>query len=180
MYPRRIGAPVQQEASMRGSRLFVQFLVLAATASFFSQQGRLGAQAAATEQDALLGSWQLDLAKSRYVPGPPPRSETRTYVRDKDGVQGTIRRQRDDGREEVIEYRADFDREYPVMGTEAYDTIRLKRIDARTAEAVLSHAGRVFGTARRVVSDDGRTLTITFRQEDRGLLENNIAVYRKK
>jgi hypothetical protein len=108
-------------------------LLLAATASFFSQQGRLGAQAAATEQDALLGSWQLDLAKSRYVPGPPPRSETRTYVRDKDGVQGTIRRQRDDGREEVIEYRADFDREFPVMGTEAYDTIRLKRIDARTA-----------------------------------------------
>jgi len=58
---------------MRGSRLFVQSLLLAATASFFSQQGRLGAQAAATEQDALLGSWQLDLAKSRYVPGPPPR-----------------------------------------------------------------------------------------------------------
>ena len=142
---------------MRGSRLFVQFLLLAATASFFSQQGRLGAQAAATEQDALLGSWQLDLAKSRYVPGPPPRSETRTYVRDKDGIKGTIRRQRDDGREEVIEYRADFDREFPVMGTEAYDTIRLKRIDARTAEAVLSHeAGALSTRARPVDGDLGR------------------------
>ena len=66
---------------------------------------------------------------------------------------------------EVIEYRADFDHEYPVMGTPAYDTIQLKRIDAYTAEAVLSHAGRVFGTARRVVSPDGRALTIMFRQE---------------
>jgi hypothetical protein len=165
---------------MRGSRLFIQSLLLAATASFFHQDGRLRAQAVVAEQDALLGSWQLDLARSRYIPGPPPRSETRTYVRDNDGMKGTIRRQRDDGREEVIEYRADFDHEYPVMGTEAYDTIRLKRIDARTAEAVLSHAGRVFGTARRVLSEDGRTLTITFRQEDRGILENNIAIYRKK
>jgi hypothetical protein len=165
---------------MRGSRLFVQSVLLAATVGFFSQHARVGAQSAATEQDPLLGSWQLDVAKSRYVPGPPPRSETRTYVRDKDGMKGTIRRQRDDGREEVIEYRADFDREYPVMGTEAYDTIRLRRIDAHTADAVLSHGGRVFGTARRVVSEDGRTLTIAFRQEDRGVLENNTAVYRKK
>jgi hypothetical protein len=165
---------------MRGSRLLVQSVLLAATTSYFGADGRARAQAVAAEEDLLLGTWQLDLAKSRYTPGPPPRSETRTYVRDTEGMKGTIQRRRDDGREEVIEYRADFDHEFPVMGTEAYDTIRLKRIDARTAEAVLSHAGRVFGTARRVISEDGRTLTITFRQEDRGILESNIAVYRKK
>jgi hypothetical protein len=166
---------------MRSSRLFVHSLLLAATASFFSHDGRVRAQSVAAEQDLLVGSWQLDLVKSRYVPGPPPRSETRTYVRDKDGMKGTIRRLRDDGRQEVIEYRADFDHEYPVMGTPAYDTIQLKRIDAYTAEAVLSHAGRVFGTARRVVSQDGRTLTIMFRQEDRaGSLQSNVAVYRKQ
>jgi len=165
---------------MRGSRFLVQSVLLAATASYFGSGDRVRAQAVTAEEDLLLGTWQLDLGKSRYNPGPPPRNETRTYVRDKDGMKGTIHRRRDDGREEVIEYRADFDHEFPVIGTEAYDTIRLKRIDARTAEAVLSHAGRVFGTARRVISEDGRTLTITFRQEDRGILESNIAVYRKK
>jgi len=165
---------------MRGSLVFVEFLFLAATASFFSPDGRLRAQSVAAEQDLLLGSWQLDLVKSRYTPGPPPRSEVRTYVRDNEGIKGTIRRRREDGREEVIEYRADFDREYPVMGTPAYDTIRLKRVDARTAEAVLSHAGRVFGTARRTISEDGRTLTITFRQENQGILESNTAIYRKQ
>ena len=165
---------------MRGSRFLVQSVLLAATASYFGSGDRVRAQAITAEEDLLLGTWQLDLGKSRYNPGPPPRSETRTYVRDKEGMKGTIQRRRDDGREEVIEYRADFDHEFPVIGTEAYDTIRLKRIDARTAEAVLSHAGRVFGTARRVISEDGRTLTITFRQEDRGILESNIAVYRKK
>lgn len=166
---------------MRGSVVFVQFLLLfAATASFFIPESRLHGQSPAAEQDLLLGSWQLDLAKSRYTPGPPPRSEVRTYVRDAEGMKGTIRRRRDDGKEEVIEYRADFDREYPVIGTASYDTIRLKRIDAHTAEAVLSHAGRVFGTARRAISDDGRTLTITFRQENQGILESNVAVYRKQ
>ena len=165
---------------MRGSRLFVQSLLVAAAASVFSSDEHVRAQSPAREQEVLVGVWQLDVLKSRYVPGPPPRRETRTYVRDKQGLKGTIRRVRDDGREEVIEYRADFDHEYPVVGTEAYDTLRLKRVDARTAEAVLSHAGRVFGTARRVVSEDGRTLTITFRQEDRDVLVSNVAVYRKK
>jgi hypothetical protein len=158
----------------------VEWLLLAVTAGVFGADGRLRAQEITSEQEILLGAWRLDLAKSRYVPGPPPRSEMRTYVRDTEGVKGTIQRRREDGREEVIEYRADFDREFPVMGTAAYDTIKLKRIDARTAEAVLSHAGRVFGTARRVISDDGRTMTITFRQEDRGILESNTAVYRKQ
>jgi hypothetical protein len=164
---------------MRGSvQRLAPCLALVATIAITE---RVRAQDVNTEQDLLLGVWQLDIAKSRYTPGPPPRNETRTYARDKDGMKGTIQRRRADGMEEVIEYRADFDHEYPVMGTPAYDTIRLKRIDALTAEAVLSHAGRVFGTARRIISQDGRTLTIMFRQEDRGgNLQNNVAVYRKQ
>ncbi len=166
---------------MRGSaQRLAPCLVLVATIAI-SLDERVRAQDVKAEQDLLLGVWQLDVAKSRYTPGPPPRNETRTYVRDKEGMKGTIHRRRDNGMEEVIEYRADFDHEYPVMGTPAYDTIQLKRIDAYTAEAVLSHAGRVFGTARRVISPDGRTLTIMFRQEDRGgNLQNNVAIYRKQ
>ena len=33
-------------------------------------------------------------------------------------MKGTIERRRADGMVEVIEYRADFDHEYPVMGTQ--------------------------------------------------------------
>jgi hypothetical protein len=166
---------------MRGSaQRLAPCLALVATITI-SLDERTRAQNVDAEQEPLLGVWQLDVAKSRYTPGPPPRNETRTYARDKDGMKGTIQRRRADGTEEVIEYRADFDHEYPVMGTPAYDTIRLKRIDSHTAEAVLSHAGRVFGTARRVISADGRTLTIMFRQEDRGgNLQNNVAIYRKQ
>jgi hypothetical protein len=128
--------------------------------------------------DLLIGVWQADMAKSRYYPGPPPASETRTFARDAEGIKGTVLRRLADGRQELIEYRADFDHEYPVSGTEAYDAVRFKRIDTRTAEAVLSHAGRVFGIATRVISNDGQTMTITFRQEDPSLVKN-VVVYRK-
>jgi len=94
--------------------------------------------------DQLVGAWRLDLAKSRYRPGPAPTSETRTYVRDGDNVLGVIQRVFPDGRRERIEYTANYDREYPVTGTEEYDHVVLKRIDRQTSEAVLSHAGRVF------------------------------------
>ena len=132
------------------------------------------------QQDPLLGTWRLDLSKSKYSPGPPPKSETRLYARDAQGVRGQIDRLYSDGRREVIDYRADADHDSPVSGTQAYDAVRFKRVDARTTEAVLSHAGRVWGTARRVLSENGETLTITFRRIDPGDMVNNVAVYHKE
>jgi hypothetical protein len=79
-----------------------------------------------------------------------------------------------------IEYTANYDREYPVTGTEEYDHVVLKRIDKYTSEAVLSHAGRVFGTARRVIAADGKSMTITFRRDsESGVSVLNVAHYEK-
>jgi hypothetical protein len=128
--------------------------------------------------DHLVGVWSVNLAKSRYFPGPAPTSETRTYTREGDSVVGVIQRAFSDGRRERIEYTANFDREYPVMGTEDYDHVVLKRIDEFTSEAVLSHAGRVYGTARRSIAADGKTMTITFRRESQsGPSVYNVALY---
>ena len=156
-----------------GGRLAAVLFVFIATLSALQAQS-----ASRYEFDLLIGVWQVDMAKSRYYPGPPPASETRTFAREADGIKGTVLRRLANGRQELIEYRADFDHEYPVSGTEAYDAVRFKRIDSYTAEAVLSHAGRVFGIARRVISNDGQTMTITFRQEDPSLVKN-VVVYRK-
>ena len=154
-------------------------LIAAPPSRLLAQSPSTREQGVVHEQSDLLGTWRLDLSRSKYVPGPAPRNETRTYARDKEGVKGTIQRQYADGREETIEYRSDFDQEMPVSGTEAYDAITLKRIDARTAEATLSHAGRVFGKARRIISEDGQTLTITLERESPDFTRN-VAVYRKE
>ncbi len=130
--------------------------------------------------ELLIGVWVLDVAKSTYAPGPGPVSETRTYARGPNGVEGAIQRRFRDGRSERIEYIAEYDREYPVMGTDAYDHILLKRVDEQTAEAVLSHAGRVYATTRRVVARDGKTMTITFRREaGANAAVTNVAHYEK-
>jgi len=130
------------------------------------------------EPDQLVGAWRLDAAKSRYRPGPAPVSEIRTYVRDGDNILGVILRTFPGGRRERIEYTANYDREYPVTGTEDYDHVVLKRIDRYTSEAVLSHAGRVFGTARRVIAADGKSMTITFRRDsETGVSVLNFAYY---
>lgn len=151
-------------------------VALAAAASVAAQQRA----AAPRMPEHLVGVWQLDAAKSRYFPGPGPTSETRTYTREGDSVVGIIQRAFADGRRERIEYTANYDREYPVMGTENYDHVVLKRLDEYTSEAVLSHAGRVYGVARRVIAANGRTMTITFRRESQsGPSVYNVAYYER-
>ena len=131
-------------------------------------------------RDLVIGVWVLDVPRSTFAPGPGPVSETRTYARGPNGVEGAIQRRFQDGRSERIEYTAEYDREYPVTGTEDYDHILLKRLDDYTAEALLSHAGRVYGTARRVVARDGKTMTITFRREaGASRAVSNVARYEK-
>ena len=49
-------------------RVLLVFLAVAAADAAFTQSPR--------GQPLLLGTWQLDLVRSRYFPGPPPRSET--------------------------------------------------------------------------------------------------------
>ena len=127
----------------------------------------------------MLGTWRLDLAKSKYFPGPAPLSETRIYTADLDGVQGVINRVYADGHAEIIEYRANYDHEQAVTGTPAYDAIKLKKIDDYTSESTLSHAGIVFGTARRVISPDGNTMTITFERKTTDDTVHNVAVYHR-
>jgi len=153
--------------------LTAAILVGPLSSHLFAQSGGNAAQ------ERLLGTWRLDLAKSKYSPGPPLRSETRVYTRDGKGVKGVIDRVYGDGRREVIEYRAEVDIDVPVSGSKAYDAIRFKVVDELTTEGVLSHAGRVFGSSRRVIAPDGETMTITFRREEPGDMVNNFAIYRK-
>lgn len=155
--------------------LLAGVLVVAAVLAAGAAQGPQS-----TSAEPIVGTWRLNVAKSRYLPGPGPVSETRTYKRGPSGVEGTILRRFPDGRSERIEYVAEYDREYPVIGTEDYDHILLKRIDERTAEAVLSHAGRVYGTARRVIAPSGNNMTITLRRETAsGDVVMNTAVYER-
>ena len=131
-----------------------------------------GAQRPAAADDPVIGQWRLDVSKSKYSPGPGPKSETRTYRSTDDGVQAVIVRTHQDGRVETIEYGANYDSVNHVVGTPDYDAVRLTRVDANTSQATLSHAGKLFGTARRVIAADGMSMIIEFRQESQRPIHN--------
>lgn len=135
-----------------------------------------------TETERLVGKWVLDPSKSTFKPGPGPIMDIRTYARGPNGLVGTIRRTFPNGRTQEIEYIAEFDREYPVTGTDEYDHLLMKRLDEYTAEAVLSHGDKVYGTARRRISQDGKTMTITFNRNLGGsdVPVTNVSVYDKE
>jgi len=128
----------------------------------------------------LVGTWQLDVAKSRYSPGPPLRNEMRVYSRSPEGVKGIVTRTYADGQTEKFEYIANFGGEYMVTGTPAYDSVKLTRLDEFSSEAVLTHAGAVYGVARRVISADGKTMTITFDRKNADTPVHNVAIYHKQ
>ena len=133
-----------------------------------------------TDVDPVVGTWELDVAASTFVPGPPLKSEIRLYEPEHEGIKATVATTYADGRRTVFEYITSYnDVTAAVTGSETSDAIRMRQIDAFTAEAELSLAGRVVGQTRRVVSPDGMTMTITLRR-DAPVAVNNVTVYRRR
>ena len=166
---------------MRALSLRLVVLTLGIVAAMHATHALMTAQAPppyVAASDPAVGAWRLNLQKSKYYPGPAPQSEIRTYEPDGEFLKCTIQRVDGKGRAETIAYKANYDNPYPVTGSPDYDAIKMTRVDDHTAESVLSHAGRVFGIARRVLAPDGKTMTITLRREGE-VLTNNVAFYER-
>jgi hypothetical protein len=132
--------------------------------------------------DPVVGTWKLNAAKSKYTPGPTPKSGTITYEETADGIKRTGESVDADGKTSSFKYTAKYDgKGYPVSGTDLYDKIAAKRIDYHTTEATLKKSGKVVHNARRVVSKDGKMMTITMTGTDaKGRKVHNVAVYDKQ
>ena len=133
------------------------------------------------EDRMLLGTWKLNVVKSKYKAGVPPQNQIRIYEPSGQGVKVTVKTTYANGRSTTVEYVADYDSvEYPVTGAPDADTIALKKVAPRTAEAVISHAGQVMATVRRVISEDGKTMTIAYQGTLLGERTDYVAVYDKQ
>jgi hypothetical protein len=140
------------------------------------------AQSQTPTDPRVLGTWTLIVGKSKFSPGPTPTTQIRTYGAHDNGYKATIKTTYAGRQPTFVEYVANYDSlEYPVTGAQEYDTIRLQKIDASTSEATLGHAGRVIATARRVISEDGQTMTITFHADDiQGSRVDNVMVFARQ
>jgi len=139
---------------------------------------QLWAQAA----DPLNGTWELNLTKSKYDPGPAPRNQTRTYEVAGDTMKYTAKGIDAAGKPTLVEHKANYDgKDYPITGSPDADTISLKRIDGSTSEATLKKAGKVVTVNTRVVSKDGKVMTVTGKGTNaKGEKVNNVLVFDKR
>jgi hypothetical protein len=111
--------------------------------------------------DPVVGTWNLDVAKSKFSPGPAPKSATRVYSESADGVTLDAKTVGADGKEASLHvaYKADG-KSYPTTGHPDADSLTAKSVNARTWNFKLTKAGKLVGTVHRVVSKDGKTLTV--------------------
>ena len=156
-------------------RILVVVAVLAlASAALVAQSKELGPFA---------GTWKLNVAKSKYNPGPPPKTPTTArWEPAPSGFVFTIEGVNAQGQPTRTVAKAAFDgREYPLEGP-AQKTMRVyRRIDERTFEETDSVAGKPTITRRLVASPDGKTLTITVKGTNaQGQTVNNVVVYERQ
>jgi hypothetical protein len=136
----------------------------------------------AQASDSRIGTWKLNVAKSKYSPGPPPQSQTLKVEPSGQGEKVTSEVVAADGTRTTTQYTANFDgKDYPLTGSQIADTVSLKRIDARTTERTDKKGGTVAQTIRRVVSADGKTMNVTVKGKNaQGQEMSNVVVFEKQ
>jgi hypothetical protein len=148
---------------------------------------------AAQASSPLAGTWRVNIAKSRYSPGPAPKSGSARYEVSQSGFKGTTDGVNAQGQTTHAEYTCSFDgRDCPyqvntVDGKPNPDpnvsatTLSWKRIDDYTYEFTNKVKGQVTTTTRLVIAKDGKTQTRTTTGKNaQSQTVNNTAVYEKQ
>jgi hypothetical protein len=116
--------------------------------------------ATAFAADAVDGTWKLNVAKSKFT-DTAPKSGTRVYSESADGTTLDQKMVGADGKEMSMHTALKYDgKDHPITGNPDADSGAGKAIDAHTSHFTLSKGGKVVGSVHRVVSADGKTLTV--------------------
>jgi hypothetical protein len=125
------------------------------------------------------GTWQLNVAKSKFEPGPPLKSQTRTIKTEGDMQKQTLDTVTADGKSTSTHstYRMDG-KDYPITGSADFDSLAAKQVDESTIDATLKRAGKAVATTSRTLSKDKKTMTVTTKGTNHaGQAMNNVMVY---
>ena len=122
--------------------------------------GTLFVGASAFAADAVVGSWKLNVAMSKFS-DTASKSGTRVYTETADGTTLDQKMVGADGKEMSMHTTIKYDgKDHPVTGNPDADTVAGKVLDAHTTHFTMKMGGKVVGSVHRVVSVDGKTLTV--------------------
>ena len=140
------------------------------------------AASGASAADVFSGNWKVNLAKSKYNPGPPPKGPNFSKI---DAMEGGLKFTNDgvnaEGKPTHSEWSGKFDgKDNPVKGDPNRDTAALSKINDDTIQITSKKAGKVVSTIRAVFSRDGKTRTQTGQGTNaQGIKTDNTVVYEK-
>lgn len=137
---------------------------------------------AAGASEAAVGTWVLNLEKSKFSPGPAPKSQTRTYTQSADGTTLTITGVAADGSTMSGQSTFKYDgKDYAITGSPDFDTLALKRVNGSTVKSVQKLNGKVVASSTRTISAHGKVLTTTSKGKNaKGASYHNVYVFDKQ
>ena len=132
----------------------------------------------------VLGKWKLNVEKSKYVPGPGPKSLTRTVEADGDKTKFRYEGVAANGSAISYTFSVAYDgKDYPITGIGASggaDAISVKQLGPRSFTATLKKAGVAVVNSTIEISADGKVTTMHLSSADgKGKIDNTI-VYEKQ
>ena len=135
----------------------------------------------AVADDANMGTWKLNEAKSTFPAG-ATKNSTVVYEPAGDSVKVTVDGTDKDGKAVHSEWTGKFDgKDYPLTGDPGMNARSYKRIDAQTLMLTGKKDGKVISEGRIVVSADGKTRTVKLSATDSaGKKLKSTAVYDKQ
>lgn len=121
--------------------------------------GAIFAAGSAFAADPVIGTWKLDVAKSKFSPGPAPKALTRVYT--ESGGTYTLESTSTDaaGKDTTtkVQYR---NGEEDKVSSPGVEVVLAKKTDERTWDFDFKSKGKVVGHVHRVVSEGGKTLSV--------------------
>jgi hypothetical protein len=133
------------------------------------------------QSDPFVGKWQLNLAKSEYNFGRPPKAQTLNVQGEGQNRKATSAGFDEAGNPFTWGFMFILDSQlHPVTGA-PIDAIVYTPVDDHTVSWTATKGGQVVQTGTDTVSRDGKTFTITMAGFDvNGRPTNNITVYDKQ
>ena len=164
---------------MRARLLVVTCTAFALQFAISTPLGALQHRSTAEAPPQLIGTWRLNVAKSKYSPGPAASiGNARLFPSGRRRQRRRLSRARRWTAREV-RVHGELRQGHHGHRHPEYDSVTLRKVDDLTSDAVLSHAGTVYGVARRTIAADGKTMTITFDRKSSETPVHNVAVYDK-
>jgi len=107
-----------------------------------------------------LGTWKLNVAKSKFSPGPAPKSRTLKFESTADGIQQSADTVTSDGSPVHSGYLSKFDGvDVPWTGNADADMASARKINDNSYTNTWKKNGKTTIEVKAVVSKDGKTLT---------------------